>query len=407
MSVGDLIPYAGNARKHDAANVNEIASSISEYGFNDPIAINEKDNIIIEGHGRLMAAKALGMEKVPVLKLGHLSPAQIKGYTLIHNRLAEKSEWDKDILEVELRKLAEMDFDITATGFGPGDLADMDIDLGFDMPGEGGTEGLTDEDEVPEVEKNAYGVRLGDLWQLGRHLLLCGDSTVKESMQKVMGDAKADMVFTDPPYNVAYEGSDGQSIMNDKMSDSSFAEFLMGVYRNYFDALKDGGPIYVFHSDSMRHIFTQTFIDTGFKFSGNIVWNKNSLNMGRFDYHMKHEPCLYGWKPGAAHPWYSDRKQTSVFDHDKPTKNDIHPTMKPVGLVSYFISNSSQPGETVIDFFGGSGSTLIASEKLGRISRLIELDPHYCSVIIKRWEDYTGEKAQCLTRSQKPDAAQS
>jgi DNA modification methylase len=390
VAVADLIPYARNHNKHPDKQIKQIAASIREFGFTNPVIISA-DNTIRAGHGRVLAAEVLGLTTVPCLRFDEWTPSQAQAYVIVDNQLARNSEVDDEMLRLEVVDLHQSGFDLELLG--------LDDPESFLEENKGGTEGLTDPDEVPEVAQNIHGVERGQIWQLGDHRMMCGDSTSKDDVAKLMAGEKADMVFTDPPYNVGYEGSDGQSIKNDKMSIAQFSEFCKSFYQNYFDSMVEGGAIYVFHSDSMRHIFTAEFIDAGFHFSGNLVWNKQSLNMGRFDYHMKHEPCLYGWKKGASHKWYSDRKQTSVFDFDKPAKNDLHPTMKPIGLVEYFVGNSSKAKDMVLDLFLGSGTTLIACEKMGRQCYGMELDEHFCSVIIERWQKFTGKEAKLASKA--------
>lgn len=374
MSVETLIPYAKNARTHSDEQVAQIAGSIKEFGFNNPVLI-DKENSIIAGHGRLMAARKLGMDKVPVVQLDHMTEAQRKAYVLADNRIALNSGWDTGMLSLELQELKD-DIDLSLLGF---DADELDALLN---PIEE-TEGLTDEDAVPDVPDEPK-TKLGDIYILGNHRLMCGDSTSIDDVDKLMDGQKADMVFTDPPYGVDYKG-----INND--SRDGLEDLLRGAFGNYLSVAKSGASIYCFHSDRCADVFHRVFREF-FHFSSMIIWSKNSLTLSQTDYQSQHEPCLYGWMDNGKHSWYSDRKQTSVWKFDKERVVG-HTTPKPVGLVERAINNSSKGGDLVIDLFGGSGSTMIAAEKLGRYSRIMELDPKYCDVIVQRWEDFTGKKA--------------
>lgn len=377
ISVDKLIPYVNNARTHDDSQVSQIAASIKEFGFNNPILIDENDGIIA-GHGRLMAAKKLGLQEVPTIKLSHLSEVQRKAYILADNRLALNAGWDNELLSLELKEL-DTEIDLTLLGFDADELNALlnPIEL---------TDGLTDEDDVPEVPDEPI-TKVGDIYQLGNHRLMCGDSTSIDAVERLMDWQKADMVFTDPPYGVDYKG-----INND--SRDGLEDLLRAVFANYIATAKSGAAIYCFHSDKCADLFHKVFREF-FHFSSMIIWAKNSLTLSQTDYQSQHEPCLYGWMDNGSHSWYSDRKQTSVWQFNKE-KVVGHTTPKPVALVEKAINNSSKSGDLIIDLFGGSGSTLIASEKIGRCSRLMELDPKYCDVIVKRWEDFTGKKAVLL-----------
>lgn len=374
MSVETLIPYAKNARTHSDEQVAQIAGSIKEFGFNNPVLI-DKENSIIAGHGRLMAARKLGMDKVPVVQLDHMTEAQRKAYVLADNRIALNSGWDTSMLSLELQELKD-DIDLSLLGF---DADELDALLN---PIEE-TEGLTDEDAVPDVPVEPK-TKLGDIYILGNHRLMCGDSTSIDDVDKLMDGQKADMVFTDPPYGVDYKG-----INND--SRDGLEDLLRGAFGNYLSVAKSGASIYCFHSDRCADVFHRVFREF-FHFSSMIIWAKNSLTLSQTDYQSQHEPCLYGWMDNGKHSWYSDRKQTSVWKFDKERVVG-HTTPKPVGLVERAINNSSKGGDLVIDLFGGSGSTMIAAEKLGRCARIMELDPKYCDVIVQRWEEFTGKKA--------------
>jgi site-specific DNA-methyltransferase (adenine-specific) len=385
VSVDTLIPYAKNARTHSDEQVAQIAGSIKEFGFNNPVLV-DKDNSVIAGHGRLMAARKLGYKEVPVVKLEHLTESQRKAYILADNRIALNSGWDTSMLSLELQELKD-DIDLSLLGF---DADELDAMLN---PIEE-TEGLTDEDSVPEVPVEPK-TKLGDIYILGNHRLMCGDSCNIESVEKLT-DGLVDILVTDPPYNVNYEGSNGLKIQNDSMGDEQFRQFLRDAFVAADAVMKQGAVFYIWHADVEGYNFRGACKDAGWKVRQCLVWNKDSLVMGRQDYHWKHEPCLYGWKDGAAHLWAADRKQSTIIECKKPKKNDMHPTMKPVELMEYQILNNTKGQDIVLDLFGGSGSTMIAAEKIGRKARLMELDPKYCDVIVKRWEDFTGKKAELV-----------
>ena len=382
-SVDKLIPYAKNARTHSDEQVAQIAGSIKEFGFNNPVLV-DKDNSVIAGHGRLMAARKLGMDKVPVVELEHLTESQRKAYVLADNRIALNSGWDTSMLSLELQDLKD-DIDLSLLGFDPDEL-----DALLNPIEE--TEGLTDEDAVPDVPDEPK-TKLGDIYILGNHRLMCGDSCSIDAVEKLTNGQLIDIFVTDPPYNVAYEGSNGLKIKNDDMSDDKFRQFLADAFIAASVVMKPGAVFYIWHADIEGYNFRGACRDAKFQVRQCLIWNKDSLVMGRQDYHWKHEPCLYGWKDGAAHLWAADRKQSTIIQCKKPRKNDIHPTMKPVELMEYQILNNTKGADIVLDLFGGSGSTLIAAEKLGRKSCLMELDPKYCDVIVKRWEEFTGKQA--------------
>ena len=377
MALDKLKPYEKNARKHQEADLSTIKASISEFGMSDPIGVWGKGNIIVEGHGRYLACKELGIDKVPVIHLDHLTDEQRRAYALAHNKTAEMSEWDFDLLGDELA-----------------DILDIDMsDFGFDLSEDEDEETEIIEDEVPEeVEPIA---KQGDIWQLGRHRLMCGDSTSIDDVEKLMNGNKADMLLTDPPYNVDYEGKtkDKLKIKNDSMDNDSFRQFLRDAFTSADTVMKQGAVFYIWHADSEGYNFRGACFDIGWKVRQCIIWNKNCMVMGRQDYQWKHEPCLYGWKDGASHLWASDRKQTTVIDMAKPVKSDLHPTMKPVALFDYQIKNNTKCGDIVLDLFGGSGTTIMACEQNNRIAYSMEFDPHYVDVIIARWEKFTGQKA--------------
>ncbi len=386
-SVQRLIPYANNARTHDDSQVSQIAGSIAEFGFVNPILVGE-DNVIIAGHGRLMAAQQLGLESVPVIVLSHLNDVQRRALVLADNRIAESAGWDEELLSLELGSLHDLGFDLDVIGFSDSELDEL---MQFDDPAND-----SDADAIPDVEDVVIS-KAGDLWQLGDHRLLCGDSTSEEDVQRLMDGQLADMAFTDPPYNVDYgnnakdklRGKD-RRILNDNLGDD-FYIFLKDALTNLISVTK--GACYVAMSSSELDTLQKAFRDAGGKWSTFIIWAKNHFTMGRADYQRQYEPILYGWKEGNEHFWCGDRNQGDVWFVNKPIKNDLHPTMKPIELVEKAIRNSSKTRDVVLDLFGGSGSTLIACEKSGRSARLIELDPKYVDVIIRRWQDYTGQQA--------------
>lgn len=385
VSVEKLIPYARNSRTHSEAQVTKIASSIKEFGFLNPI-ITDGKNGIVAGHGRVMAAQKLGLKELPVIEASHLTEAQKRAYVIADNRLALDAGWDDDMLKVELQELSDLDFDLSLTGF---DEKELD---GFLEPEP--SEGLTDEDAVPEAPEQPVTVE-GDVWVLGRHRLMCGDSTSVDHLERLCEGQLVDMWLTDPPYNVAYEGGTKEklTIQNDSMSDDSFRQFLRDAYSAADAVMKKGAVFYIWHADSEGYNFRGAASDVGWPIRQCLIWKKSSLVMGRQDYHWMHEPCLYGWKEGASHLWASDRKQTTILEFAKPSRNGEHPTMKPVELFEYQMLNNTKGSDLVLDSFAGSGTTAIACEKHGRMARLMELDPKYCDVIIKRWQDFTGEQA--------------
>jgi DNA modification methylase len=369
MPIGEIIPYSKNPRVNNNA-VDKTIMSIKEYGWQQPIVV-DKNKIVIAGHTRLKAAIKMGLESCPVLIAENLTPAQAKAYRIADNRTGELATWDFELLACEAKDLIDMNFDVELTGF---NLSDLGLDV---------KPGLTDEDEVPEVPEDPI-TKLGDLWILGEHRLLCGDSTDIKQVEKLMDGEKADMVFTDPPYGVDYKG-----IKND--SRKGLEELLDSAFYNYLKISKSGSSIYVFHSDRCADIFHKCFRKY-FHFSSMIIWNKNSLTLSQTDYQSKHEPCMYGWMDNGNHRFMGDRKQVSVWDIYKESVKG-HTTPKPIELIQKGLINSSKSDDLITDLFLGSGSTLIACEKTSRKCFGMELDPHYCDVIVKRWEDYTGKKA--------------
>lgn len=376
--INDLIPYANNPRNNDIA-VEPLKNSIKEFGFKVPIIV-DKDGEIVAGHTRLKAAKELELEEVPCVIADDLTPEQVKAFRLADNKVGELAEWDFDLLDLELEELENVNFDMEGFGFE------------FNLQKE--EAGVIEDDFDCELEEETN-IKQGDIFQLGRHRLMCGDSTSLEDVQKLAGGVQVDLLVTDPPYNVNYEGAtkDKLRIKNDNMKDTQFREFLKDAFYAADSAMKVGASFYIWHADSEGYNFRGACKDIGWSVRQCLIWNKNSLVMGRQDYQWKHEPCLYGWKDGASHLWMNDRKQTTVINMDRPTRNELHPTMKPVALFDYLIKNNTKSGDIVLDIFGGSGTTIMACEQNGRRGFLMELDPKYCDVIIKRWEEFTGEKA--------------
>jgi DNA modification methylase len=426
LSPGGLVPYGRNSRTHSPEQIEQIVASIKEFGFTNPILIAE-DSTIIAGHGRVQAAVAMGMDVVPCLRIAGLTDEQRRAYIIADNKLAENAGWDDELLRLELGELRDLGYDIDVVGFDQAELDELFLETdGLEE------EGKTDDDEIPAFGDWFTSCR-GDVWVCGDHRIMCGDSTVITDIETLVGEGGVDMCWTDPPYNVNYEGAAGK-IENDNMEASAFLAFLTDAFVSVFSVLKAGGALYVAHADTEGLPFRTAFASAGFKLSGCLVWVKPSLVLGRSDYQWRHEPILYGWKPGAAHRWYGGRKQTTVIDaedmpfvitpdgsllidtgpgtirvsgtdlkveelvssvlrHEKPRRNVEHPTMKPVGLVLEYLKNSSRRGDLVLDPFGGSGSTMIAAQKIGRRSRLMELDPRFADVIVRRWQDFTGGKA--------------
>ena len=371
-----LVPYANNARTHSADQIMKLRSSLREFGFVNPILIDRQYNVIA-GHGRLAAAKAEGFTEVPCVYVDHLTEAQKKAYILADNRMAEDAGWDEEMLRVEIEALQEQSFDLSLTGFDTDDLAKLLA---------GAEEEHDDDfDEDAALEALAF-VEPGDIWLVGRHRLMCGDSTKPEQVALLMDGKKANVCITDPPYNCAYEGGTGMKIMNDKWDDSKkFYQFLLDAFKNIYTNLADGGAFYCFHSDAEKVNFFNATVDAGFHYSTTCIWVKNALVIGRMDFQMRHEPVIYAFKDTAKHKFYGDRKQTTVWEFDKPTKSKLHPTSKTIPLIAYPMKMSSLENSIILDLFGGSGSTLIAAEQLNRVAFLMELDPKYASAIIRRY----------------------
>lgn len=393
VAIDKVIPYERNPRKNEAA-VAKVADSLNEFGWKQAIVV-DSEMVIIAGHTRLLAAKQLGMKEVPILVADDLTPAQVKAYRLADNRTHEESEWDKAALAIELGELGDLDYDLRYTGFDPEEIK------GLKALAEAVENGLKDEDDCPEVAAEPVS-RLGDIWLLGRHRVMCGDSTRIDQVEQLIAGSLADMVFTDPPYNVDYEGytDDKLKITHDKMSDTQFTQFLLDIFASYFTAVKKGASMYVCHGSIYQREFQNALEANGFTVRNQIIWAKNHFAWGRGRYKFQHEPIFYCYQKGASDPWYGDKAQSTLWRIDKPNANRLHPTMKPVSLVEMALQNSSKAGDVVLDLFGGSGSTLIACEKNARNARLMELDPKYCDVIIKRWQEFTGHKALHLGEEQ-------
>lgn len=384
LLVNTLIPYANNARTHDDAMVAQLAASIKEFGFRNPILVDGVG--IIAGHGRLLAARKLGLDKVPTIDCSDMTETQKKAYIIADNKLALNSGWDTNLLSLELQELDTNGFNLELLGF---DSKELDELLAPEV-----VEGLTDEDAIPDVPDEPK-TKLGDIYILGNHRLMCGDSTSITDMEKLVNGQPVDMCLTDPPYNVAYEGGTKEklTILNDSMEDGQFRQFLRDAFVAADSVMKAGAVFYIWHADLEGYNFRGACHDTGWKVRQCLIWKKSSLVMGRQDYHWIHEPCLYGWKEGASHLWSADRKQTTILEFNKPTRNGEHPTMKPVELFEYQMLNNTKGRDIILDSFGGSGTTMIAAEKHDRYARIMELDPKYCDVIVKRWEDFTGKQA--------------
>ena len=384
-SIKSITPYARNSRTHSDEQVAQIAASIKEWGFTTPILI-DTDGEIIAGHGRLLAAQRLGLEEVPTMTAKGWSEAQKRAYVIADNKLALNAGWNDEMLKIELDGLKELDFDLDLVGFSDEELAKL-----LQEPEK---EGLTDEDDVPEAPEKPITVE-GDIWVLGNHRLMCGDSTSIEALEKLCEGQPVDMWLTDPPYNVAYEGKtkDALTIENDAMGNDDFRQFLSDSYSAADAVMKSGAVFYIWHADSEGYNFRGAAFDIGWQVRQCLIWKKQTMVMGRQDYHWKHEPCLYGWKEGSAHLWATDRKQTTILEFDRPSRNKEHPTMKPVELFAYQMQNNTKGDDLILDSFAGSGTTAIACEKFNRRARLMELDPKYCDVIIKRWQDFTGKEA--------------
>lgn len=383
VDINKLVPYANNARTHNKEQILKLRSSLREFGFVNPVIIDKAYNVLA-GHGRIEAAKEEGIAEVPCVYADHLTEAQKKAYILADNRMALDAGWDEELLSVEMQELQELGFDLSMTGFDEKELTDL---LGVDADGEAKED---DFDLSAALEKAAF-VQRGDIWTVGRHKLMCGDATSVEDVSALMGDTKANLILTDPPYGVSFKSASGLTIENDSMKNEEFYTFLLSSFQRMAEHLEKGGSAYVFHADTEGLNFRKAFIDAGFHLAGCCIWVKDSLVLGRSDYQWQYEPVLYGFMQNGKHHWYSDRKQTTIWHFDKPKRNANHPTSKPLDLLGYPIGNSTQENGVVMDTFGGSGSTLMACEQMNRICYTMELDEKYASVILRRYVEDTGD----------------
>ena len=383
--IDKFIPYANNARTHSKEQINKLRSIYRGIGYGDPVEVDENFTIL-SGHGRVEAAKAEGMTELPYVMLTGMTEAEKKAYILAVNRSALDAGWDEELLAVEIESLAEMGFDMSLTAFDEKELAAL---YGAD-----GDEAKDDDFDLSAALEKAAFVLPGDIWTVGRHRLMCGDATKPEDVQKLMDGKRANLIVTDPPYGVSFKSSSGLTIQNDSIKNEEFYAFLLSAFKNMADVLEKGGAAYVFHADTEGLNFRRAFIDAGFHLAGCCIWVKDSLVLGRSDYQWQHEPILYGFLQNGKHPWYSDRKQTTIWNYAKPKRNENHPTSKPLDLLGYPITNSSRENGIVIDTFGGSGSTMMACEQTGRICRMMELDPKYASVILRRYVEDFGNADQ-------------
>lgn len=383
VPIDKLVPYARNARTHSKEQIAQLRASLREFGFVSPAVIDSKYNILV-GHGRVQAAREEGYKTIPCVFAENLTDAQKRAYILADNQLALNAGWDEEMLSVELSDLKDESFDLSLLGFDEKDLEKL-----MAGPGDGGAQD-DDFDLSAALEKASF-VEKGDLWTVGKHRLLCGDATSPEDVERLMGGKTANLILTDPPYGVSFKASDGLTIENDSLKGDEFYKFLLSAFTNMAAHLEKGGAAYVFHADTEGLNFRKAFIDAGFHLAGVCIWVKNSLVLGRSDYQWQHEPILYGFLQNGKHPWYSDRKQTTIWNFNKPKRNKDHPTSKPLDLLSYPIKNSSQENAIVLDTFGGSGSTMMACEQMNRICYMSELDPKYASVILRRYVEDTGD----------------
>ncbi len=376
VAVEKLVPYVNNARTHSPEQLTKLRSSLREFGFVNPVII-DRDFNVIAGHGRIAAAKEEGITEVPCVFVDYLTEAQKKAYILADNRMALDAGWDEELLRIEIESLQGADFDVSLTGFGEDEIADLFV-------GDGEKDVKDDDFDLSAALEKAAFVERGDIWTVGRHRLMCGDATSAEDVAALMDGKKANLIVTDPPYGVSFKSGSGLSIQNDSMKGDEFYTFLYNSFSQMAAHLENGGAAYVFHADTEGLNFRKAFVDAGFHLAGVCIWVKNSLVLGRSDYQWQHEPVLYGFLKNGKHPWYSDRKQTTIWNYDKPKRNKNHPTSKPLDLLSYPICNSSQENAIVLDTFGGSGSTMMACELTRRTACLMELDEKYASVILRR-----------------------
>ena len=383
VPLSKLVPYVNNARTHSPEQLAKLRSSLREFGFINPVIIDREFNVIA-GHGRIAAAKEEGITEVPCVFVDYLTEAQKKAYILADNRMALDAGWDEELLRIEIESLQGADFDVSLTGFGEDEIADL-------FSGDGEKDVKDDDFDLSAALEKAAFVEKGDIWTVGRHRLMCGDATSAEDVAALMDGKKANLIVTDPPYNVAFKSGSGLSIQNDSMENGEFYTFLYNSFQNMVEHLESGGAAYVFHADTEGLNFRKAFVDAGFHLAGVCIWVKNSLVLGRSDYQWQHEPVLYGFLKNGKHPWYSDRKQTTIWNYDKPKRNKNHPTSKPLDLLGYPICNSSQENAIVLDTFGGSGSTMMACEQTNRICHMMELDEKYASVILRRYVEDTGD----------------
>ena len=383
VDINKLIPYVNNARTHSPEQITKLRSSLREFGFINPVLIDREFNVLA-GHGRIAAAKEEGINEVPCVFVEHLSEAQKKAYILADNRMSLDAGWDDELLKVEMASLQEMGFDVGMTGFDESELADLFAD-------DNNTSAKDDDFDLTAALEKAAFVQRGDIWTVGRHRLMCGDATSAEDVAALMNGTKANLILTDPPYGVSFKSSSGLTIQNDSMKNEEFYNFLLSAFQRMVEHLESGGAAYVFHADTEGLNFRRAFVDAGLHLAGCCIWVKDSLVLGRSDYQWQHEPVLYGFLQNGKHKWYSDRKQTTIWNFAKPKRNADHPTSKPLDLLSYPIGNSTQENAVVIDTFGGSGSTLMACEKMNRICCTMELDEKYASVILRRYVEDTGD----------------
>ena len=383
VDINKLIPYVNNARTHSPEQITKLRSSLREFGFVSPVIIDREYNVLA-GHGRIAAAKEEGITEVPCVFVEHLSEAQKKAYILADNRMSLDAGWDDELLKVEMASLQEMGFDVGMTGFDESELADLFAD-------DNNTSAKDDDFDLTAALEKAAFVQRGDIWTVGRHRLMCGDATSAEDVAALMSGTKANLILTDPPYGVSFRSSSGLTIQNDSMKNEEFYNFLLSAFQCMVEHLESGGAAYVFHADTEGLNFRRAFVDAGLHLAGCCIWVKDSLVLGRSDYQWQHEPVLYGFLQNGKHKWYSDRKQTTIWNFAKPKRNADHPTSKPLDLLSYPIGNSTQENAVVIDTFGGSGSTLMACEKMNRICCTMELDEKYASVILRRYVEDTGD----------------